>query len=92
MKRMVSILIALAVLALSVPCYADTASRFQGGLKDVMMSPLVVSDNVKTETTNAKFFPFALIGGFMKGSFYMAKQIVTGTFDMVTSPIDMTHK
>jgi hypothetical protein len=92
MKRIVSILIALAVVALSVPCFADPVGKFQGGLKDVVLSPLVVSDNVKTETTNAKFLPFALTGGFLKGCFYMAKQIVTGSYAMVTSPIDMMHK
>lgn len=89
---MVSILIAFAVVALSVPCFADTMQKFQGGVRDVMMSPLQVSDNVKAETTHAKFLPFALAGGFLKGSFYMAKQIVTGTLDVVTSPLDMIHK
>ena len=92
MKRTVSILIALAVLTLSVPSFADTATKFKSGIRDVMMSPLQVSDNVKTETTNDKFLPFALVGGFLKGSFYMVKQIVTGTFTVVTSPIDMVHK
>jgi hypothetical protein len=92
MKRMVSVIIALAILSLSVPCFADTGSKFQGGVRDIVMSPLQVSDNVRTETTNTKFLPFALVGGFMKGSFYMAKQIVTGTVVVVTSPLDMVHK
>ncbi len=92
MKRMASILIALAVISLSMPCFADTASKFQGGVKDVILAPLQISDNVKTETTNARFLPFALAGGFLKGAFYMAKQIVTGTLDVVTSPLDLIHK
>ena len=92
MKRMVSFLIALAVVVLSVPCFADTMHKFQGGVKDIVTSPLQVSDNVKAETTNAKFLPFALVGGILKGTFYMAKQIVTGTLDVVTSPLDMIHK
>ncbi len=91
MKRTVSILIALAVVGLSVPSFADTVSKFQGGIRDVMMSPLQVSDSVKTETTNAKFLPFALAGGILKGTFYMAKHIVTGTLTMVTSPLDTIH-
>jgi hypothetical protein len=91
-KYMVSVLMVLAVVVTNVPCFADTMSKFQGGVRDVVMSPLQISDNVKTETTNAKFLPFALAGGFLKGSFYMAKQIVTGTLDMVTSPLDMIHK
>jgi len=91
MKRTVSILIALAVVALSVTCFADPAAKFQGGVKDVVMSPLQISDNVKAETTNAKFLPFALVGGLIKGTFYMAKQIVTGTLDVLTSPLDAMH-
>jgi len=92
MKRLVSILIAVAVIGLSVPSFADTVEKFKGGLKEVIMSPLQVSDNVKTESTNAKFLPFALAGGFIKGSFYMVKDIVTGTVHMVTSPVDMLHR
>ena len=92
MKRMVSFLIALAVVFLSVPSFADTMQKMQGGLKDIVMSPLQVSDNVKAETTNAKFLQFALAGGVVKGGFYMAKQIVTGSLDVVTSPLDMIHK
>ena len=92
MKRTVSILIALAVIGLSVPCFADPSAKIQGGIKDVIMSPLQVSDNVQAEAKNAKFLPFALAGGFLKGVFYMAKQIVTGTLTVVTSPLDLIHK
>lgn len=92
MKRLISVFMAVTVLALSVPCFADPVGKFQGGVRDVMMSPLQVSDNVKTETTDAKFLPFALVGGLLKGTFYMAKQIVTGSYAIVTSPIDMIHK
>jgi len=89
MKDILSILLVLVVLTSSVSCYADTSSKFKGGIMDVFMAPFQVSDNVKTETANAKFLPFALIGGVLKGSFYMAKQIVTGTVSVVTAPLDM---
>ena len=92
MKRMVSFFIVLVAITGAAPSFADTAQKFQGGLKDVIMAPLQVSDNVKMETTNAKFLPFAFAGGFLKGSFYMAKQIVTGTLHMVTSPLDSLPK
>ena len=92
MKRIVSVFIALAVVSLSSLSFADTVAKMQGGVKDVLMSPMQISDNVKAETTNAKFLPFALVGGVLKGTFYMAKQIVTGTLDVVTSPLDMIHK
>ena len=92
MKRMVWLLTTLAVMSWAVVSFAGTAQKFQGGFKDVMMAPLQVSNNVKTETANAKFLPFALAGGFLKGSFYMVKQIVTGTCVMVTAPIESLHK
>ena len=92
MKRTVCAVAMLAVMTLSVPCFADTAQKFQGGVKDVLTSPMQVSDNVKAETAHAKFLPFALVGGLLKGGFYMVKQIVTGSLDVVTSPLDMIHK
>jgi hypothetical protein len=88
MKYMFSVFLTLSFLTLSAPSFADTAKKFQSGIKDVIMSPLQVSDNVKTETANAKFLPFALVGGLLKGSFYMAKKIVTGTVIVVTAPLD----
>jgi hypothetical protein len=92
MKRFIFVFLVLSLLTFSFSSFADTASKFKGGFKEVILSPLKVSDNVKAETANAKFLPFALAGGFLKGSFYMAKQIVTGTLDVVTSPLDMIHK
>ena len=92
MKSRVAVLVVLVLLVFSVTCFADTAQKFQGGIRDVIMSPLQVSDNVKSETANAKFLPFALAGGFLKGSFYMAKQIVSGALNIVTSPLDSLHK
>jgi len=92
MNRKITFFLALVIVALSLPSFADTGSKFQGGIKDVILSPLQISSNVKQETTNAKFLPFALAGGLLKGTFYMAKKIVTGTLDVVTSPLDMIHK
>ena len=91
MKNIFSILLALVVLTSNVPCFADTSSKFKGGIKDVFLAPFQVSDNVKTEAANAKFLPFALVGGVLKGSFYMAKQMLTGTVSVVTAPLDMIH-
>jgi hypothetical protein len=89
---MASMLIVLAMLSLSAPGFADTSGRFQSGFKRVMTSPFQVSDNVRTEGNNAKFLPFGLTGGFLKGCFYMAKEIISGTMEMATSPMDSLHK
>ena len=92
MKRIFASLLILAVMFLSVPSHADTLTKFNSGVKTVILSPLEVSDNIKAETKDAKFLPFALVGGFLKGGFYMAKKIVTGTRDIVMSPMEMYHK
>ena len=81
-----------AIFVLTKLSYADTTQKFQGGIRDVVMAPLQISDNMRCESANAKFLPFALAGGFLKGSFYMAKQIVTGTVKVLTSPLGMIHK
>jgi len=91
MKLRVILLAILAMVSLSLPSFADMA-KFRGGLKDVVLSPLVISNNMKAESANAKFLPFGLVGGFLKGSFYMVKQILTGTYVIVTAPIDSLHK
>jgi len=92
MKRILSLLIVAAVVFASVPGFADTSGKFQDGFKRIMTSPFQVSNNVRTEGNNAKFLPFGLTGGFLKGCFYMVKEMVGGTMDMVTSPIDSLHK
>jgi len=92
MKRAIFIFLVLSIVSLSDPSLASTAQTFKGGVKDILTSPLQISDNVKAETANAKFLPFALVGGLLKGSFYMAKKVVTGTLTVVTAPLDMIHK
>ena len=92
MKRAIFIFLVLSIVSLSDPSLASTAQTFKGGVKDILTSPLQISDNVKSETANAKFLPFALVGGLLKGSFYMAKKVVTGTLTVVTAPLDMIHK
>ena len=74
---------------MATPSFAGSVvEKFKGGLKDVITSPEQVYDNLQAETKGAKFFPFAFIGGLAKGVFYMGKQIVTGTLDVVTSPLE----
>jgi len=92
MKRMGLFFGIVFVMVCAVPSWANTAEKLKGGFKDVIMAPLQISNNVKAETANAKFIPFALAGGFLKGSFYMAKQIVSGALNIVTSPLDSLHK
>lgn len=88
MKRTLSFIALVAVVCLATPSFAGSpVEQFKGGVKDVVMSPLHVRDNVKSESTEGKFLPFALIGGALKGSFYMGKQMVTGAHHAVTAPM-----
>ncbi len=93
MKRMLSFFLTLVVIvAFTSPSLADSRviEKFKGGAKDVITSPLVVSDNVMKETKDAKFLPFALVGGLLKGGFYMVKQVVGGVWAMVSSPLEIS--
>ena len=92
MKRLTVILLAMLVMAWSVPSYANTSERFRGGFKRVVTAPFQVSDNMRTEGANAKFLPFGLTGGFLKGCFYMIKELISGTVDMAASPVDMDRR
>ena len=93
MKRMLSFLIVSAVLVMATPSFAcPMMDKVKVGLKNVITSPAQVSDNLMAETKDAKFFPFAFAGGLLKGIFYMGKNIVTGTLDIVTSPLAYIKK
>ncbi len=91
MKRTLSFLtVAAFILVLATPSFAASAMpKFKDGVKSIAMSPLQVRDHVQAETKDAKFLPFALVGGLLKGSFYMGKNIVTGAVDVVTSPMEL---
>ncbi|MBI3602602.1 MAG: hypothetical protein HY209_06915 [Candidatus Omnitrophica bacterium] len=93
MKRMLSFFLTLAVVVAFIsPSLAASGAmdKAKNGAKDVITSPLAVKDNVMQETKNAKFLPFALVGGLLKGGFYMGKQIVSGVLAIVTSPLEMS--
>ena len=92
MKRMLSFLIVLAVFAMATPSFAGSpVEKFRKGLKDVVTSPGLVYDNLEAETKDAKFFPFAFVGGLAKGLFYMGKQLITGTLNVATSPLEAVN-
>ena len=91
MKRTLSFLIVTAVLvAFTTPSFAypKPVEKLKGGVSTVLTSPLEVRDYTMAETKDAKFLPFALVGGMLKGTFYMAKKMVGGAWDIATFPID----
>ena len=95
MKRILNSCLALAVVVAfssTAFAYPRAVEKLRDGAKDVITSPLVLRDNVMTETKDVKMhvLPFALVGGLLKGSFYMGKHIVDGTWAMATSPLEIT--
>lgn len=93
MKHILSFFLTLVVVVAFVGqslAYPRAIEKLKDGAKDVITSPLVVKDHVTAETQDAKFLPFALTGGLLKGVFYMGKQVVTGAWAMATSPLEIT--
>ena len=94
MKRISTYFLALAVVvAFSSPslAYPRAVEKFRDGAKDVITSPIVLKDNVMTETKDVKahVYPLALTGGLVKGAFYMGKHVVDGAIAMATSPLEI---
>ena len=92
MKRTLSYLtalvVAVAVASPALASYPKPVEKLKGGVEMVVKSPLAVKHDVMAETKDAKFLPFALIGGTLKGGFYMLKDVVHGTISVATFPID----
>ena len=80
-------MVGVVVLAFSAPVGAEPIGKLKNGLTDIIRSPLEVVEYTKAETKDAKFLPFALVGGLLKGTFYMGKKVVGGVIDVVTFPI-----
>ncbi len=91
MKHALFIIFIITTLMLPAQGHCSVNS-FKKGLKDVITAPAEVSDHLMEETKDAEFFPFAFVGGLLKGSFYMGKQIVTGVLEMVSSPLESIKK
>jgi len=78
----------LCLTAFSQAHYDDYGHNIKEGFKQIVKSPLTVADEVKEETANSSFKPFGVIGGFAKGLFYGAKDVVVGTFRILTFSVE----
>ena len=61
------------------------------GMKAIK-SPVHVVNSVKEEYKDARFKPFAIVGGGLKGLFYMGKDVVSGLIDAGTVILSHPHK
>ncbi len=81
-------MVCAVVVAFSTPVGATPMEKLKKGFTDIIKSPLEIVDHTKAEAKEAKFVPFGVIGGLLKGTFYMGKKVVGGVIDVVTFPIE----
>ncbi|OGX05887.1 MAG: hypothetical protein A2Z88_02265 [Omnitrophica WOR_2 bacterium GWA2_47_8] len=92
MKR--TILLAFAfifVMSFTAPAYADhdPVAKLKGGVMSIVNVPYNIGKTTLDEFHASTFKPFGLLGGFLKGTGYGIKDMVTGLVDIVTFPIDL---
>jgi len=69
-KKIISVLtIVMLVFVVVSPVYADMGTKFTDGIKQFVMSPHNLVDDIKEEYEAAKFKPFGVLGGTFKGMF-----------------------
>ena len=76
------------VVSLSAPVWADAGQKLQDGVKMFVTSPKNIPDSINAEYEAAKFKPFGIIGGTMKGVVMTLIDAGKGLFDVLTFPID----
>jgi hypothetical protein len=87
MKKLIAVAVVFAMVGMfSAPAYAGV-DKLKTGLTDIIKSPLEIVDNTKAEYNSSTFKPFGVLGGLLKGTFYMGKKIVGGVVDVATFPM-----
>ena len=90
MKKILSLLAVVVIsLAFTVSSYAAGADKLKGGFEKLVKSPLQLKDDVIHEYDAAKFKPFGIAGGLIKGAFDTGKEAVGGLVDILTFPVDL---
>ena len=90
MKRTLSFIIATAVVvAFSAPSFAypRPVEKLKGGVVTMVKSPLEIREHTMAEAKPGSFMLFSVPGGMLKGTFYMARNMVRGAWDVATFPI-----
>jgi len=91
-RKTIVIMIALAfILTYTTPLFAipEPLHKVKAGFVTILTSPLEVTNYATDEMETSSFKPFGLIGGILKGSFYMVKKATTGVVDIVTIPLHL---
>ena len=86
-KIIIFVFMGLFLLAAAAPGYADYEgyeTKIKDGLGTMITSPRHLIHSVKEEYTAAKFKPFGVLGGLIKGTFYTGKEFSEGLFRVLT--------
>ncbi len=90
MKRILAVFIIVVLsLAFVSSSYAAGGEKLKGGVEKLVKSPLQLKDDVVNEYNAAKFKPFGVIGGLLKGVFDTGKEAIGGLVDILTFPVDI---
>jgi len=92
MRRLFSIvLIVMFVVAFAAPVFAEfSTDKLTEGFKKAVTSPSHVYESVQEEYEATDFKPFGVLGGFVKGTCLMGVDMITGMFDVLTFPVDVS--
>lgn len=90
---MTLLLIVVFTMAITAPVYAEgwddtSREKFKTGVKTIAKSPLQISKSISEEYDVAKFKPFGIAVGLLKGLFYFVKDIGSGLVDVLTFNVD----
>ena len=88
MKRMFCLLVVALVVLQASLSFANPSDRFQMGARHIFYSHKQIIEGLRTEPPKAKFVPFGYAGGVIKGTGFMARDIIQGIFEILTCVLD----
>ena len=90
MRKTLSIFLAvMLVMTFAAPIYAAGVDKAKSGAEMLVKSPLQVYDHIKGEYDSTGLNPLGLMGGVLKGMYYMSKDVIHGAVDILTFPVDL---
>ncbi len=89
MRSQLSLVVMVMVVCFSASAMAMPAPvvKTRDGLMEIVKSPMHVKNDSLQEAQSTAAKPLGFVGGLFKGTFYMGKDIVSGVYKVVTSPL-----
>ena len=89
MKKVLSFCFALMIFVMFASSgYAAGTDKLKEGADRLFKSPIQLKESLISEYNAAKFKPFGVVGGAIKGLFNTGKEAVIGLLEIVTFPVD----